>query len=522
MAFGEGVAQSFQVPFYQEPAPRAARPVAAPKEEQFDLASVGLDKPVFDLQSTANVGERMAQYYKDFNDAQQFAKSMWKNYKIDVTAPDPSNPVSVRASEAFGKMLANLQFTQNMAKRAEVQLQNAQQAYLSGNADLNPNAFSQGRFFSEFTPQEQSISNLVPEYLQDAGKATSRTTDNRENYNQLTKDYALLMANAEKTGDPKLIAWAKSQRPLFNVEASKAGSGSGRTFIDTALEEIALMAEGSSKYYTATNKYDSGGGKILRSDKFKGKTIGRRDASGKQISFIVDHVEYRPGEGGMFFVDAGNNIIPVTSTDVVETYSNLSDVPKTQLYKHIGERFGTDALTAKDFISTENLPTLANRDELMQEAPQVGQKRTVAATQIAEGTPSTFGLGPFFGNRQVRLPWNKNTVVKNPISNQEVEVRPEGDDLVSVSAADWKKITGSSQGTITVGNQVIDKTTATNGIPKELMLRVLETADFEIPGMETSGSVGTSTSQADFNAKWATLSPGQKLKAPNGVVYTKK
>jgi hypothetical protein len=485
MAFGEGVAQSFQVPFYQEPVQRPVRPVAAPKEEQFDLASVGLDKPVFDLQSTANVGERMAQYYKDFNDAQQFAKTMWKHYKIDVTAPDPSNPVSVRASEAFGKMLANLQFTQNMAKRAEVQLQNAQQAYLSGNADLNPNAFSQGRFFSEFTPQEQSDSNLVPEYMQKAGEATSRTTDNIKNYNQLTKDYELLMANAEKTGNPRIIEWAKSQRPLLNVEArARDTDESGRTFIDTALEEIALMAEGSSKYYTPTNKYDSGGGKILRSDKFKGKIIGRRDASGKQINFIVDHVEYRPGEGGMFFVDAGNNDIPVTSTDVVETYANLGDIPNSQLYRHLGERYGTDALAAKNFISPENLSTLANRDELMKDADRIKAQRTKAASQMTEGEPDRLRIPSWNNLTLFSIPFGKkNIVVKNPISNQEVEVRREGDDLVSVSASDWKKITGSSQGTITIGNQVIDKTTAGNGIPKELMLRVLETADFEIPGM---------------------------------------
>lgn len=519
MAFGEGVAQSFQVPFYQEPTPRAVRPVAPPKEEQFDLASVGLDKPVFDLQSTANVGDRMAQYYKDFNDAQRFAKTMWKQYKIDVTAPDPSNPVAIRAAESFGKMLANLQYTQNLAKNAEAQLRSSQQAYAAGNVDMQPQAFGQGQFFSEFAPQAQMVSTKVPEFLEKAGAETSRTVDNTRDFGRLMGDWDKLKKEAQAQYDAnptqdnyRRLQYVEYQRPTFNTEASRDSRGGGRTFIDMGLEELALMSEGSSKYFTPTNKYDAGGGRILRSDKFKGKTIGRRDASGKQVSFIVDHVEYRPGEGGMVFVDAGKNVIPVSEMGIVETYANISDVPKTQLYKHIGERYGTDVLGSRDFISTENIPTLANQQELMAESQQVGAKRSQVASQMAEGLPNPLSLGDF---GTINLPWNKNIVAKNPSTNQEVEIRRKGGDLVSVAASDWKKITGNSQGTITVGNQIIDKTTATNGIPKELMLRILEETDFEVPGMgQKRPEVYEPKSQAEYDAipkgaKWRDPKTGQ-------------
>jgi hypothetical protein len=495
------------------------RPVAAPKEEQFDLASVGLDKPVFDLQSTANVGDRMARYYKDFNDAQRFAKTMWKQYKIDVTAPDPSNPVAIRAAESFGKMLANLQYTQNLAKNAEAQLRNSQQAYAAGNVDMQPQAFGQGQFFSEFAPQAQMVSTKVPEFLEKAGSETSRTVDNTRDFNRLMGDWQKLKdeAQAQYKANPtqdnyRRLQYVEYQRPTFNTEATRDSRGGGRTFIDTALEELALLTEGSSKYYTKTNEYDAGGGRILRSDKFKGRVIGSKEPTGKQVRFIVDHIEYRPGEGGMFFVDAGDNVIPVKPNDIVEMYTNISDIPKSQFYKHIAERYDTDVLTARDLISPENIPSLANQEELMADSPQILAKRGQTATQMAEGLPNPLNLGDF---GTINLPWNKNIVAKNPSTNQEITVKRKGGDLVSVTASDWKKITGNSDGAVTVDNQVIDKNTAINGIPKELMLRVLERRKFEVPGMgQQRPEVYEPKSQAEYEAipkgaKWRDPKTGQ-------------
>lgn len=486
------------------PASRGQAASAPKASDGPDFKSMGLSEPVFDLQSTSNVGDRMSQYYKDFAELQKFAKTMWKNYGIDVQAPDPSNPLAVRSAETFAEMISNLWETQNLAKNSEADRKKLYDAQLQGRVEqVNP--FQQGQFLNQINPNQQFSTNEVPPWLANAGASTGETVDNTRDYKRKLDEWQVLHDEVKRRLDinpnnpdmQKNYQVVLTMKPSFNTEATK-DSTKGKTFIDTGLEELALMSKGSNKYFTPTDKFDANGGRILRSDKFKGKTIGRRDintkSGAKQVGFVVDHIEYRPGEGGMVFVDVNNNIHPVSELGIIETYAALSDVPKTQLYKHIGERYGTDQVDAMSMISPENMPTLAKDDELMAEAPKAIEQRQKGAEVISKGKPIPWTFGLFTSDLVATGPNGEEIELNRPLTDNSI---------IKFISTDWSKL--APGGTITVGDQVIDKSKATKGLPKELAYRILELRGFKVPGMEGTSTIPTTQiyepkSQAEYEA----------------------
>jgi hypothetical protein len=103
MEYGELLAQTYNLPQRQQRAvgmqPRAQRQPAA--QQDLKLPDF-LDKQPEGLQYiTPKLAERSQQVFKEWADLRGYAKNMWLKYKIDITAPDPSNQDAVWAHQAF-------------------------------------------------------------------------------------------------------------------------------------------------------------------------------------------------------------------------------------------------------------------------------------------------------------------------------------------------------------------------------------------------------------------------------------
>src|SRR5690606_33515947 len=94
----EYLAQTFTLPEYQQPQPMGpgGGRTAVPSAPDFGKI---IGEPAAGLQYTGRVSELAKKYYQDYANLNNFAKTMWLNYKIDVTAPDAARPEAVQAAE---------------------------------------------------------------------------------------------------------------------------------------------------------------------------------------------------------------------------------------------------------------------------------------------------------------------------------------------------------------------------------------------------------------------------------------
>lgn len=449
------------------------------KAEEYNLAALGLDKgPGFDLQSTANVGDRMSQYYADYADVVSFAKTMHKNYGIDVMAPDPRSEFSVRASEQFQKKLANLWATQNAAKNAEVQLRSAQGAQLSGAASVQPGAFQQGQFFSAATPDQQAISNNLPEAFTLAGSSLNRSFDNQTDYRDAQQKAGAFVAEAQRQYDLtpteenfRRLQAAKLIKPTFNVEATGKPAGSGNDLVRQQLEKVALISKGSNLYFKPTDRPDAGGAMIRVSDQYKGQPFGYYDVVDKssrkiKAQFVIDHLEHRPGEGGVFAVNENGEKVPFSEKGVLESMKSLGYVSPTQMYKFMEEAGITDTATADQFISEPNRTTIPPPETF-------GAERTL---EQREQVTKEAGRGSNWFQRNIPFVSLEATKYKNP-AGYEVEIETPEKGIAKMTGVEWKKIFGNAPDVI-IDNETVTKTQAMNGIPAQVMVRLLEEKGF--------------------------------------------
>lgn len=484
MGFGQGIAQSFEIPM-----PQQQRMVAGggagrgpAKAEDYNLAALGLDKPAFDLQSTANVGERMQQYYADYADLVSFAKTMHKQYGIDVMAPDPRSEFSVRASEQFQKRLANLWHTQNAAKNAEHQLRSAQGAQLSGSASVQPGAFQQGQFFSAATPDQQTISNQLPEAFTLAGSSLNRSFDNQKDYQDALRRRDAFVGEVQRQFDQspteenfRRLQAAKVIKPTFNVEAAGKAKGGGSDFVRQHLEKVALVSKGSNLYFKPdpSGRVDSKGAPVRLSDQYKGQPFGYYDVvdkSGRKIKaqFVIDHLEHLPGEGGVFAVNENGEKVPFSEKGVMESMRTLGYVPAAQLYKFMEESGIADTSTADQFISEQNRITIPSQEALTATAGQTMEQRE----QITQEA----GRGSNFWQTYIPFVPLASTSFKDASGNQ-VEIDTPEKGTAKLSGEQWRKVFGNTQDVI-VDGKTITKTQAANGIPAQVMVRLLEDKGF--------------------------------------------
>ena len=117
MAAGEGGARTFILP--------QAQTIPLSQEQGVEPQ---MNPMMENLRATS---EGTQDYYQAFGNLDAFAKNMWKNYQIDVTRADYSNPDSIKAHDTYLKASAYVNQLGNQLKREGVQENAAFQAQLT-------------------------------------------------------------------------------------------------------------------------------------------------------------------------------------------------------------------------------------------------------------------------------------------------------------------------------------------------------------------------------------------------------
>ncbi len=497
--FGQGIAQSFEIPMQQpEPVvrdPRTSVGRGSTKQDEFDLTSLGLEKPPTDLQVTSNVDDLVSGIYNDWSELTSYAKTMHKKYGIDVMAPDPGNEFAYRSSNAFKKMVANLAHRIEKAKRGAESIKNLQTSAFAGNIDVAPGVFAQGQFASEVPVPQQFASNKLPEEFNLIKDSVNRAVETGQDMTNLKGKVAEFIerqkraydANPTEDNKRRLDAAYSIGGPIWKIDnTGKAGGGTGG-FVENELKKVALISKGSSMYFKPTAKRDSAGNIVSVSDQFAGRqfgttTITRDNGAVAQIPFEIDHLEYRPGEGGTFAVaKITGERRPFSDKGPVEIMRTLNYIPAQQIYKYLSDSPYGDVITAENMLGPQDVSTLPTPESYTQGSGAVLEQRGELAKTMETGKPAFMptlpGLG-FINKIASTFGVSKPVELTNPQSGVKVSVeKGNNTGTVKLSSEAWKNIFGTAT-QVVVDGEPITKSNAVKGIPSQQMVKLLEEQGF--------------------------------------------
>ena len=204
---GQTQARNFAFPFPQEQGGVAGgqQQIAGGQAPQ-----MGMEAP----NSLQFVREKTKGVYDKYYKLKNFTSSMWKNYKIDVTNPDFSDELSMKANQIYQESIADLKFTaddlQNSQRMLERDASKAGQRLASG-YDLQSQPYSQG-VGQAFVPQD-NITGRTKEILGDYQKQFY-DKDTRDTANQNLETYKTQLeqeaTTAEQSGRMDLAEIARS------------------------------------------------------------------------------------------------------------------------------------------------------------------------------------------------------------------------------------------------------------------------------------------------------------------------
>jgi len=174
-------------------------------------------------------------YYDSYSKLKDFTETMWKDYGVDVTKPDFSQPGGGLLHEAFQKMDADLRIAANDLAESKTILAEQRKAYLEGKA-IEAQGYDPYAQIAREVPQGQrmvplglaedvqqavqGVSNRVYNTPQEAERAYATLQPLRNKYAKLIKD------------DPENTAFYQRQidamrRPTYSAPNIKPPSGIG-------------------------------------------------------------------------------------------------------------------------------------------------------------------------------------------------------------------------------------------------------------------------------------------------------
>lgn len=127
-----------------------------------------------------------SEYYKSLYGLRSFAKDMLQNYNIDVTqAPDPRNPLSLKAVEMWNAALAQHAKNRERLKQAKLNQDALMKAYLEGNF-ITGRGFQDGEFgVLDANKIQQAGFSTSPKFIQEINRVLETTPRSEDELTQL-------------------------------------------------------------------------------------------------------------------------------------------------------------------------------------------------------------------------------------------------------------------------------------------------------------------------------------------------
>jgi len=483
MEYGSILAKQFDVPQRAQQGQlggrgRAAAPAQAKDDfklnEFLEKAPEGLER------SSPDIAKQTAQYYQNWNELRSFAKTMWAKYKIDVQTPDPSNPDSIWANQAYNQKLGLLLDGVDNARNSQKEWERRQTA-LTESKLLE----RQG-----YTPQGYSANSSVTEgYIPTGadpriGVAKEISGQFDTGVNQRNKMLGDMRSGLETTygNDPERLAYQQAlAQPLLasqNVKSDGGGAGSSNT--EAALKEYALLAEGSGRYFKLPEKpkYTREGRPLYEATPtgWVGSRFGQKnDGPNKGRDFVISSVLYdygdpkNPSDGQAYFVDAEGEKVAVDKRNIANGFRSFIDSNRGMYSKADYEKFlqtkglGTDIIPARRLLDVEtDLPEIASTQAKAKQftgtiQPQVRQAFDSYLSNLDllnQKTPRTA-----FG---VEIPFTEKSVLDRatiPLADGQIaEILPVKNQQGVFKIDNWNQIfPKNAKGDVVVGNRTYSK-----------------------------------------------------------------
>jgi len=391
--------------------PRQPRlPSAGPSADKMD-DYFGLDKMATGLQYTGEIAKQSEQYYQEREKLRQFARSNWLNNKIDVTAPDPSNPAAVRAAQIYQMGLANLNYQGDKLKQSQEMFKPALELQQKNEYQFGEDVGNVA--FAEQTPEQMGYATTLSPTMKAAADAVNKDFSN---YGQFRQAQGIAgnvqgMANQAAIGGGARQQLEKQQaqvifNPDYNPPAPREG-GTGKDSGTLNFVERFVNHKNGGGNWEPSKSYTEDGQVFLESGDYKGTRMGKVTVmvGGKEqdLEAIVEKTVRNPQTGETKFIFTNSNIPPYSLTGAAANQaieSMASNNAKYPSLTKIQDFLIENNLLQDGVILEDRLVTDNTRKKSIQNAEKALKTptRTKEVLQEVGKTQSGFGLNiPFVG-----------------------------------------------------------------------------------------------------------------------------
>jgi hypothetical protein len=399
-------------------------PAIKPEDE---LSYFGIPKPVEGLQYTDKLMQQSAAIHDRRQNLINYAKTMWKNYGIDVTNPDPSRKDAVIAKEVFNQEIANLLTDIDIAKQGREDYQKALAGQMAGTYQLNP--ISNEQYASTLSADQLGTSlamdPTVAQATQQFGRGfrtPGQVQGAQAGVNQLGQVMGQQPVSPQRQQIlQQQVANINPHLEPFAPKEDKGGKGGGGAA--NFVERFVNHKYGGGNW-KVSDTYTKGGENWLESNDYSGTKLGKRTVArtdsktGKEfegdLEAVIKKTVRNPDTGEVWVLFTNDQIPPeridnVASNQVLETMSaNNAKFPtleKIQNYLSENELL-TDGVISDDMIVSELTRKAASK--MGEEAKKVTRNTEGVIKEIIDS-----GTVPWIGGKTFQTPLGELTIRKN-------------------------------------------------------------------------------------------------------------
>lgn len=327
-------------------------------DQQVQQQQQMMQRPVQAMPNLFNEGlnyldEGVDQYYSTYNKLNNFAQTLWKNYNIDVTAPDPSDERSVLASKLFNKYLTEMQVLGNRLKTSQSDLamvRNAQvYGQLEGPMGTDYASSMENMYSVKPLPEVTNYNAIVGEGWYDEEQRKSHDLMETETINKLNA----MQAQARTQGEYDRIEAAKRQLIKPFQTALPPGVMSTQVKSDARnrmLEQVLIGNNGIPGIFTGNNIAAS---QMLRS---------------------------APGSTSSYISDDGTLVVRERTNDGSFKIGGRVDLTNEEAFSQLMQMWNQGSINTGDQISTLDVEEFVDKNWEKVQGSIPGLKDLVSST----------------------------------------------------------------------------------------------------------------------------------------------
>lgn len=408
------------------------------------------------LQYTGEIAKQAEKYYQEREKLKQFARTNWLNSKIDVTAPDPSNPAAVRAAQIYQMGLANLNFQGDKLKQSQEMFKPALKLQQENQYQFGEDVGNVA--FAEQMPEQMGYATTLSPTMKAAADAVNKDFSNYGQFQQAQGIAGNVQARANQaaiSGGPRQQLEQQQAQVIFNPDynppAPRDKKGSGESGTLNFVERFVNHKNGGGNW-EPSKSYTEDGQVFLESGDYKGTRMGKVTVmvGGKEqdLEAIVEKTVRNPQTGETKFVFTNSNIPPYSLSGAAANQAIESMVSNNAKYPSLTKI--QDFLIENDLLQDgvileDKLVTDNTRKKALQNAEKAIKTptRTKEVLQEVGKTQSGFGINTPLG--YIGLPRGAKeyqtqfgTVKARKYSNGKFEITsPDGKKQEDLSESDF-------------------------------------------------------------------------------------